>query len=297
MKSYQFPIQKKPHLATIKDKQRNSGLTSCRFYKEDLIIACDFNEHKTYLVEMGEDDIKIIDSHSTIINSGDSVETDLMDLRGDVFLVSNFYQGSISKYLVLDKRIKFIEEIDLSPEKKNMHGVRFIPGYEDIIWVAFCGVNNKSHEIWDIKKKEVLYRFDEDEQCQDIAFIKGLAIVFARTDHIWVSEKPKWWSKKNKMYATAYVYEIGNLFERSPSKISEWRGEGHIDAAMEYDGAIYAANQYLDRIDVFEIDSNNKLKLLRSIPGYKMPHGLDIKSGVLIVTNYDDQSLRVGDCK
>lgn len=293
MKIFQFPITKNPHYATIKDKKRNSGLTSCRFFQEDIVVACDFNEHKTYLVEIFGDEIKIIDSHDTITASGIDVETDLMDLRGNRFIVSNFYQGSVGLYQIISGKINFIKEINLSVDKTNMHGVRFIPGYDNLIWVAYCGIKNKCHEIWDIENEIIIYSFEESEQCQDIAFLGFYAVIFARTDHIWVNDKPKWYSRKNKMYATAYIYDFKDLLTKRPHRISKWRGEGHIDATVEYKGLIYGANQYLDRVDVFRLDDNAQLSLIKSIPDFGMPHGLDVKNGKILVTNYADQTMRL----
>lgn len=294
MDYYQFPSIKDPHWAVVKDKKRNSGLTSCRFLSNDLIVACDFNEHKTYLADIKNHRLNIIDSAPTQIASGQSVETDLMDLKGNLFIVSNFYQGSVSLYKIENDKIVFQAEMDLSPAFTNMHGVRFIPGYESLIWVSYCGVNNKCHQIWDISKKVVIHHFDTDEQCQDIAFMNEYAVVFARTDHIWVKSKPSLWSKKRRMYATAYVYRLpANLYDGKPVRVSEWRGKGHLDAVKEYDGALYAANQYLNKVDVFEVTASGRLVLKEELHGFGMPHGLDIFEGKLAVTNYEDQSLRV----
>ena len=113
MQLFQFPITKNPHYAVIKDQRRNSGLTSCRIYKDDLVIACDFNERKTYLVKLSDKGREILCSHDTIISSGQSVETDLMDIKDDIFMVSNFYQGSISFYQISkNSSIKFLKEIN-----------------------------------------------------------------------------------------------------------------------------------------------------------------------------------------
>jgi hypothetical protein len=96
------------------------------------------------------------------------------------------------------------------------------------------------------------------------------------------------------MFATAYVYTIPeNLREVAPTLVSCWKGKGLIDACKAYNGKIFAANQYLDRIDVFTLSAEGRLSLSRSINGMGMPHGLDLRNNKLAVTNYGDQTLRI----
>lgn len=258
------------------------------------MVVCDFNEHKIYLCKISGDELLIISSSSTVTNNGDSVETDLMDVSGDTIVVSNFRQGSVSFYCISNNQIEFIKELNLAVQHKNMHGVRFVPGYENLLWVTFCGFNNKCHQIWDIENNTILHDFKTDEQCQDVGFIENKAVVFARTDHIWTKHKPHIFSSKRKMYVSAYVYALPkNLNQEKPELISEWRGKGHIDAVKEYNGKLYGANQYLNRVDVFSLDSDCKLNLDKTINGFSMPHGLDIHEGLLAVTNYKDQTLKL----
>jgi hypothetical protein len=39
---------------------------------------------------------------------------------------------------------------------------------------------------------------------------------------------------------------------RRPTKLSRWRGKGHINATIEYNELDYGANQYLGAVDVFK---------------------------------------------
>jgi hypothetical protein len=89
------------------------------------------------------------------------------------------------------------------------------------------------------------------------------------------------------MYATAFIYKLpSNLLESEPVYVDFWKGDGHIDAVMEYEKKIYAANQYNNCVDIFEL-YGGKLELTKKINGFEMPHGLDIDSkGNVLVTNY-----------
>ncbi len=293
MRTFQFPITREPHLATIRDKTRCSGLTSVRFLDDRLLVLCDFNERNAYLAELTDDGVKVLDTHPTIIADGTAVQTDLMDSRGTQFVVTNFYQGSISFYEVRDRKIHFLRELNHN-QFRNLHGVRYIPADPSLLWLTYCGNQNKCHQIVDAKDGSVVHHFDTDQQCQDVAFLGDKAVVFARTDHIrGGTSKAGLFSHKRIMFATAYIYQLADSIRTPPVMIDRWKGEGHLDACKEYNGSIYAANQYLNRIDVFGFENDQRFGLVRSIPGAAMPHGLDIRNDLLVVTNYTDQTLRL----
>lgn len=294
MHTFQFPVIEAPHLATIKNKTRNSGLTSVCFIDETRLLCADFNEKRAYLTALTDGEVEIIDTHPTVIADGTAVETDLMDYKDGRFVVSNFYQGSVSVYRVANDKIVFDREVNLDGYK-YLHGVRFIPGHDGLVWLTFCGANNRCHQIVDLDAEEIIHQIDTDQQCQDVAFVDDYAVVFARTDHIKGGKRKaipltrKWW-----MYATAYVYRMpADLRTEAPAFVSRWKGEGHIDACKAYEGKIYAANQYLDRVDVFSLSDAGELKLVDALTGFGMPHGLDARNGTLAVTNYNDQTLRM----
>ena len=93
-----FPQTQEPHFATVRDKTRNSGLTSVCFFEHVKVICADFNEKAAYLASVRDGDLDILDQVPTQIADGTPVQTDLMDRQGDRFVVSNFYQGSVSFY-------------------------------------------------------------------------------------------------------------------------------------------------------------------------------------------------------
>lgn len=291
---HKFPLVGEPHFATVKDKTRNSGLTSVSFVDDDRVICADFNDKLVYLASVRNGKLEIIETHPTVIADGTTVQTDLMDFLDNRFVVSNFYQGSFSVYRLEGDTISFEQEVNLN-DYKGLHGVRFIPNHPGLLWLTYCGAKNKCHQIVDLESKTVIHQIDTDQHCQDVAFVDGYAVVFARTDHIKIGTKAaRMFSKKWWMFATAYVYSIPeNLREVAPNFVSRWKGKGHIDACKAYNGKIFAANQYLDRVDVFTLSAEGKLSLSRSIKGMGMPHGLDLRNNKLAVTNYGDQTLRI----
>lgn len=284
-----FPETKPPHIAYIKDRPRNSGLTSVRWVDEHRLVVADFNERMLYLVTIQRGVLEILDQHPTVLASGQDVETDLMDYRDDLVVVSNFYQGSESYYSVEGDSIRFLHETN-SNSYTNLHGVRFIPGTPDLLWKTYCGNKNKVAEIYNFRKNQLLHTLPRNEQLQDVAFLGDRAVMAGRTDHI-----SRGTGKTNyKMYATLYLLDISmDLHSCPPKQIDEWRGEGHLDALKEFNGKVYAANQYTDTVDVFAVQ-DRRICLEERIHGFGMPHGLDIREdGLMAVTNYEDQTLRL----
>ncbi len=298
MLKFTFPSYRPPYFATIRDRARISGLTSVRFLSNNVLVACDFNECRCYLVELGQGNtISLLDHHPTLIGSGHAVATDLLDVRDNEFVVTNFVQGSVSFYRIDGKKITFLRELNLN-QFKGAHGVRYVPEYSQLIWVSYCGKNNKCIQIVDYAADRILWTIDTAEQAQDVAFTTDgkHALVVARTPHITEGKlAPDSQVPLKDMYATAYLYRMPeNLRTAPPVLVDEWHGSGHIDATKEFGDYIFAANQYEDVVDVFAI-RDEKIRLVQKIEGFWMPHGLDIRSdGLLATTNYGDQSLRLG---
>lgn len=294
MQILQFPRLHQPYFATIRDRPRISGLTSVRWINRDRVVCCDFNERTAYLLARDKNGFKMIHVTPTVVASGQAVQTDLMDYRNGRIAVTNFFQGSVSLYVFENDRIAFWKELNLN-NFKGAHGVRFLPGYDDLIWVSYCGKGNKCLQIVDIEKERVIWSIGTDEQAQDVAFLGSYAMLFARTPHITdgvlKTTKPE---ELKTIYATIYLYSMPEDIRLSPPQLVDtWRGKGHLDAAKEFGGLVFGANQYLDRVDVFGIESG-KVKLKAMMSGFHMPHGLDInEDGELAVTNYGDQTLRI----
>jgi len=286
---YRFPSRSRPHIAFIKDRPRNSGLTSLRFVGANRFVCCDFNEKLMYLAELDGTALRIIAQTPTIIQDGTPVETDLLDVNDQgLLVVSNFYQGTQSFYVLGRDTLSFASELKLT-NFLRCHGVRFVPGYPDLLWVSYCGAMNKCIVILDFRNNRILHTLELPEQMQDAAFIGPYVLAPARTNHITVGSP-----YAGRMYATVYLFQLpANLYETPPQVVDVWQGEGHLDAMKEYGAAAYSANQYTDMVDVFGVTAQGRLERRPSLRGFSMPHGLDIRDdGLLGVTNYGDNSMR-----
>lgn len=289
-----FPSIAKPYYVTIRDRPRVSGLTSVRWISNDRLVCCDFNERAIYLVDRCENGFRFVDVKPTVGASGQPVSTDLCDYHDGRVIVSNFFQGTTSLYRVVGDSIVFEKEVVLN-QFKGIHGVRFIPGYSNLVWLSYCGKGNKCLQVVDIDAEKVLWTIHTQEQAQDVAFVGSHALMAARTAHITegiLTERSA--APLKEMYATAYLYKLpDDLRQAPPVLVDSWRGEGHVDAMKEFGPFVLAANQYLNRIDIFSM-AGGKIGLVNSIPGFNMPHGLDVNQrNELAVTNYGDQTLRI----
>jgi len=298
MRTFTFPSFRQPYVATIRDRPRVSGLTSVRFYRDNYLVLCDFNERATYLMRMTDyGGLELVDYSTTVVRGNVAAQTDLMDLQGDLFAVTNFFQGSVSLYEIKSFRIHFIKELNLN-KYIYAHGVRFIPGYPDLLWVSYCGADNKCIQIVNYLTERVVHEIPLQEQAQDVGFMTGAegrlrALQVARTPHISEGRLKDGAPLKN-MYATAYLFSFPeDLYQEPPRLIDQWTGKGHLDAVKEFGGRFFVANQYTDHVDLFSI-AQDKITKTGHISGYGMPHGLDVrKDGLLAVTNYSDQTLRL----
>lgn len=287
-----FEINTEKDFYLIKDRPRNSGLTSVRFLSKTRFVCADFNQRKIYFVELKEDGVDILSEIPTTKKGGTSVKTDLMDVNSEgLIVVSNFMEGTQSFYKIDNDKLIFVDELDMNFKNYGNHGVRFMPNNENLLWCTYNGLNNKFVYINDYKSKKIIHKIEFDEQPQDIAFIGNYAIIPARTNHV-ISVRAG--NYQGNMYSTIYLLRLPeNILEQSPVIVDKIHGEGHLDAMLEYNGKVYSANQYTDNVEIFEISKEEKIQRAGTISGFNMPHGLDIRDdGLMAVTNYLDNTMR-----
>lgn len=294
-----FPIPS-PHYAYVRTLRRNSGLTSVRWFDNETLFAGDFAAKTVYRVKPFSDK-PIAESIPTPDGSGNPTETDLMDIRGQTMILTNFYKGEVAFYNVGAEQLTFSHTI-LPPslienkrgpirtwirkikgkkltDRRKIHGAIFVPGYEDLLWVSYCDARHKGVEIVKLNGDPV-HSIALPEQGQDVAFLEiegeTFAVQAARTDHITVNQP-----NERNIYVTMFVYRLPkNLEQDLPELILTEQFPGHLDAIKAYKGAIYAANQHDSCVDEFVYDPiQNTLNLQRRFTGFDMPHGLDISPG------------------
>jgi hypothetical protein len=301
-----FPVPE-PHFVFIRDRARNSGLTSVRWYDDETLFAADFSAKALYRVKpFAERPIEA--QIRTLDGGGQPTQTDLMDLRGDVLVVTNFYRGEVGFYSVGHDTLRFERVIQppthpkkprrslrslfrRTPRKpaagRKIHGAVFVPRHRDLLWVSFCDAGEKGIEIVTLDGRPV-HSLSTGEQAQDVAFVEHGSVTYAiqagRTDHMSLGRP-----NDTTMYATLYVYRLPpDLHAQPPELVASARFEGHLDALRSWRGSVYAANQNDSCVDQFTwIPERNEIVLAHRLGGFDMPHGLDIRhDGLMAVTNY-----------
>jgi hypothetical protein len=190
----------------VRTRQRNSGLTSVRWYDDQTLFAGDFAAKRVYRVKPFSSN-PIEAGISTLDGEGRPTETDLMDLRDDTMALTNFYTGEVAFYTVGANVLQF-ERVILPPAQsqqtcthmfwhkfmpdslfrkriarsrktgRKAHGVVFIPGYLDLLWVSFCDAVQKGIEIVTTDGISIC-SVPTAEQAQDVAFLRSGADVYA----------------------------------------------------------------------------------------------------------------------
>ncbi len=301
-----FPVPD-PHYAYVRTRRRNSGLTSVRWYDEHTLFAGDFAAKRVYRVKPFSD--RPIDAEiATLDGRGDPTATDLMDLRGDTMVMTNFYTGEVAFYSVGPGTLRFERVMTpparpqrrkrrslrslLRPAKphsagRKVHGAVFVPGYANLLWVSYCDARDPGIEVVTLDGAHV-HSLTTLEQAQDVAFLEHDGVTFAmqaaRTNHI-STDGPK----HTDMYVTLYVYRLPrDLTAEAPALVATQRFSGHLDALKSFGSSVYAANQHDSCVDEFSWSPRtNEVTLRQRIEGFDMPHGLDIRhDGLMAVTNY-----------
>jgi hypothetical protein len=301
-----FPVAD-PHYVYVQARRRNSGLTSVRWHDDETLYASDFSAKALYRVKPFAD--RPIDAQTdTLDGQGRPTQTDLMDLRGDTLVMTNFYCGEVGVYEVGPDTIRF-ERVIRPPARpaprrrslrslfgsgsgdarggRRVHGAVFVPGYQDLLWVSSCDAHQRGVEIITLDGTPV-HSLPTVEQAQDVAFVElagvNYAIQAARTNHITVRAP-----NDIAMYATLYVFRLPpDLRRERPELLVTQRFSGHLDAMKGFRGSVYGANQYDDCVDQFTYcPKENRIDRVRRLTGFDMPHGLDIRhDGLMAVTNY-----------
>lgn len=307
-----FPIPE-PHYAYVRKLKRNSGLTSVRWYDNETLFTADFAAKTVYRVKPFSDQ-PIVQSIRTPNGEGLPTETDLMDIRQNTMVLTNFYAGEIGFYNVSSDSLEFSHIVDPPSSfienkrglvrslirkakgkkltgKRKVHGAIFVPGYEDLLWISFCDARRRGAEITKLDGTPI-HSLALPEQGQDVTFLdfdgEKFAVQAARTDHI-TKDAPN----ERNIYVTLYVYRLPeNLNTTPPELVLTEHFPGHLDAIKTYKNAVYAANQHDCCVDEFFYDPvQNKLELNRRFKGFDMPHGLDISpDGKMAVTNYGPEN-------
>lgn len=216
---------------------------------------------------------------------GRTVETDTCDTDGlGLVATSNFYLGSCSLYRCEDGRIRHLRDLHLGI-KGYVHGVKFHGS--DILAVTAATGPTGVH-FFDISQAACrpLLHLPSDLKTQDVCFLSPTRAVVMGAAGAPMSER------RDTMYDSQIQIVDFCLQDRTFEVVASAELQNaHVDCCMSSEGRVLVSDQYNNRVNVLDATT---LELLGTLEGYDFPHGLDIRFGMLAVTNYgrNDVTLR-----
>lgn len=270
-------------LLYIGDHARYSNLTSTQFLSDDLLACGSFDGRRIDLVAIDHANGRLKRLHSAPgTYQGKRVQNDLLgaSASGEFFATSNFHSGSSTLYSHDGQKIFHVRDF---PVRINgfVHGVRF---HSDRVLALTACSGPKGVHFFDVESGAHLLGIKIDRKCQDIVFLSpNRMLVLAVTGHPRFTAFPIY---DSEIWVVDFDLKTGT---------SEIRGgrryhKAHYDAGVIHEGTLLITDQYNNRIQMIDIDSLERVGVLN---GFTFPHGIDIRNGVMAVTNYGASTLTV----
>ena len=165
------------------------------------------------------------------------------------------------------------------------HGAKFYPYDDDLVAIsykpAYC-IYFKSLSTGSIKLKI------------DCKPLLPKDVCFPAVDKIIVTYCERFPSKRPGIYYDVDVkYYSFSLTSATSTLLDHVKIEKcHTDSCVFSDGKLYFTGGVDNIVIVYKLE-NNKLTFDRKITGFSFPHGIDLRDGVLAVTNYGTNSVSI----
>jgi len=270
----------------IGQRSRLASCTSIKLIDRERLVACNLVGQRMYLIRYDLDSGRheIEDCISTRFGDKE-VCTDLMD--GDDrnrFATSNCEHSSVSIYRLENNRLEFDKNLPLPAKKPGFsHGVRFVPPDGEIICTTTT-TNEMAVYFLRLVSGEIVYKFRDGEwRPKDVCFLNDsrMAVIYAH-------------GTPSPREAAPYDSKVSlialDLGAGRHEVISELVIDGHVDCCRHLDENLYITNGSRDCVTILRLEDNS-FTLDHEISGYNFPHGLDVLSGVLAVTNYGSNTI------
>ena len=266
----------------IHDRTRLATATSVKLLDDRTLVTASFVGQRMYLVRLNErrNRYEILDSLDTTF-AGELAETDLMeaDDHGNI-VTSNFYLGSATLYRRKGKSLEFVRDLPLGLES-FVHGLRFYK--PDILAIAVTKGRRGVH-FFNIETCEHLFHIEIDCKTQDVFFLsENRALV------ILAHGAPKT-NEQSLYHSELQIHEFD--LDRKTSRVvaRSILDECHIDNCARHNHQLLLTDQLNDQLTVIDGET---LEVVERMPGFDFPHGIDVRDGLLAVTNYGTNSVAV----
>lgn len=265
----------------IGGRSRYATVTSVRILDAETLVCCSLLARKMELIrfDYGQGTWQVLDCIDTVF-AGSSAETDLCDAdaRGDI-LTSNCALGTVSHYRREGDRLAFVKDLPTGFENSWAHGVRFFT--PDIFAVTLSRGEEGVH-FFSLKTGQRLLFIPSRYKVKDVCFLSDTRLIMLVTDGA-----PR--RQEQEAYHGGVELVEFSLAKESYTVLGRKIFAGcHFDAASLHDGRLHITSGLSDSI--FVVDTVT-LEKVDEIGGYNVPHGIDIKCGMMAVTSYADNTV------
>ena len=267
----------------LERRGRYATVTSVKLLDPETLACASFLEKKLYLVRFDAKrrTHRILDVIPTTYR-GIPVETDLADSdpAGENVVLSNFHHGSLGQYRRDGDRLRFVRDLDFGLDGK-VHGVKFLT--RDLV-AATVGSQPTGVRFFDLGLGKPTIHVDLPRKTQDVTFLSEREMIVLA-----VHGAPR---RREQVPYGSDVCRVTVDLETGRSELGRLRTfeDTHFDASVLHDGRLFLTDQRNDCVKILDPDS---LAGIGRIDGYDFPHGIDIKFGMLAVTNYGANTIDI----
>jgi hypothetical protein len=267
----------------VGDRPRLSTVTSVILLSPNLMVCSHFNGCKMFVIkfDLPSSTFEVVQELDTTYG-GQKCETDLLasDDCGNI-VSTNFFKNSCTLYLYENNRIRFARDLEYNAGNR-VHGLKFID--KDTIAVTSRHDHSGVHFFdFNTGQMKAVYRTQEIS-IQDIALtaddimvmISGAGTPLIRPKQIYSSR------------ASLIRFDIEkNMFTR----IKDYDfPSAHFDNVISHENVLYITDQYNNKVIKL---APNDLQYLGELEGYNFPHGIDVRYGLIAVTNYGNNTISI----
>lgn len=267
----------------IGDHVRHSNLTSAQFLSDDLLACGSFDGRRIDLVSIDRASGTLKRLHSAPgTYKGKRVQNDLLgaSASGEFFATSNFHSGSSTLYSHDGQKIFHVRDFPVRISG-FVHGVRF---YNDHVLALTACSGPMGVHFFDIESGRPLRGIKIARKCQDVVFLSETRmLVLAVTGHPQFESFPIY---DSEIWVVDFDLKTGKHEIRGGRRYAKT----HYDAGVIHEGTLFITDQYNNHVQMIDIDTLDRVGVFA---GFDFPHGLDIRDGVMAVTNYGTATLTI----
>ena len=260
---------------SVGQRERYATATAVSFINEKLLLAASFLGKKIYLIELYDNDFKILDSIDT------RHFPDLMDYKENLIITSDFPfmepNGHVSFYDLIDNKIVYKKEIPL--KRINSHGCRIIDN-KNVVVTSTSNNSDRGCLFLDTETDKIIKNFNDFKYFPKDVFLTDDRILI-------VTSETQPGSKTIVKESILYLINR-ETFE----KIDEFSFIGQTDSLTLVGENGFITLQAEDSLLHFTL-INDKLSFIKMIDGFSFPHGISAFNNSVAVSNYGDNTVDI----